>query len=453
MQAHFRLCLLLLAVGLTPAARTSLALESQAAPTVGHAPGDALPPQTPGDDSSGFSIRRLQENPLAHAGTRVALLGTVVRASRQAVGGTSHSSLLLRDAHGDTISIAEPDELPPVGARVRVVGSVEILSSGIAIIGQAPIRPRVSVLEQPDDVVGNPLFTDPLLPAREAGSCENASAGSLGRTLCSMAGSSWVGLAVGLVALLGAAGAVLWRRHNRGDPSATIPLIVDLEAIRTPPAQDTAAILPPTQEASPPPRSAPSSSGNGMFTAFDDTAPEAYSTGRLRLPKLIESTAPAAGANLEAAAADGGILQLLPGRLEVLHGEGLEPEIRFFRIYSQEAPEFTFGRSEGPAYRHVRLEEPTVSRLHARLRFTDRHWKISSLSHLNPVVVNGQEIAGPNAERALSDGDRIEIGRVVFRYRDTACPGKSSAGPRPEAPAGDRLPHGRRAREEVGEEP
>lgn len=111
------------------------------------------------------------------------------------------------------------------------------------------------------------------------------------------------------------------------------------------------------------------------------------------------------------------MVQMLPGRLEVVEGTGLGQEIRLFRISSLEEPEITFGRSAGPEYRHVQLKLPTVSRLHARIRYQNRSWKIGNLSEINPVALNDQEMAA-GEELILEDGDRIRIGEAVFRFRN-----------------------------------
>jgi hypothetical protein len=113
-------------------------------------------------------------------------------------------------------------------------------------------------------------------------------------------------------------------------------------------------------------------------------------------------------------AADG-TLQLLPGRLEVLSGLGHREEIRFVKVGNTE-PAVTFGRSVGEPHLHVRLESPTVSRMHARMRRTGAGWVLSNLSSTNPVVVNGQPMTN-GTEHQLQDGDRIEMGEVVFQFR------------------------------------
>lgn len=111
-----------------------------------------------------------------------------------------------------------------------------------------------------------------------------------------------------------------------------------------------------------------------------------------------------------------GTLQFLPGRLEI--GSGLDSgrEIRFVRVEGPNGIEVTFGRSEGELYRHVQLRDKTVSRAHAVMRFHDAVWSLRNLSLTNPVVHNGVQMAG-NAVQPLSDGDRVEMGEVLFTFR------------------------------------
>ncbi len=40
-----------------------------------------------------------------------------------------------------------------------------------------------------------------------------------------------------------------------------------------------------------------------------------------------------------------------------------------------------------------------------------------NLSATNPVVVNGLPLAGEGSSVILREGDRIEMGEVVFRFR------------------------------------
>ncbi len=112
-----------------------------------------------------------------------------------------------------------------------------------------------------------------------------------------------------------------------------------------------------------------------------------------------------------------GTLQLLPGRLEIVAGEDIPHDIRFIRARGEE-PEVTFGRSDGPPHRHVQLHARTVSRQHARMRFAEKRWLIENLSETNPVVINGRELDSGDGGYVLREGDRIEMGEVVFLFRE-----------------------------------
>ena len=133
-------------------------------------------------------------------------------------------------------------------------------------------------------------------------------------------------------------------------------------------------------------------------------------------------------------AADG-TLQFLPGRLELAAGRDAGQEIRFVRTSGPDGTSVTFGRAEGAPYRHVQLREPTVSRAHARMSLDAMgatvgpaapdgapasRWRLENLSATNPVLVNGRSLAadsGPRSSVILTDGDRIEMGEVVFIFR------------------------------------
>jgi hypothetical protein len=115
-----------------------------------------------------------------------------------------------------------------------------------------------------------------------------------------------------------------------------------------------------------------------------------------------------------------GTVQFLPGRMEVLQGRDVAgQELRFIRPTNPgERPSVTFGRGEGPPYRHVQLRAPTVSRLHARIVLLDEGiWTLENLSTTNPIVLNGAELTAGSPPEPLTDGDRIEMGEVVLRYR------------------------------------
>ncbi|HEY6829978.1 MAG TPA: FHA domain-containing protein [Gemmatimonadaceae bacterium] len=109
-------------------------------------------------------------------------------------------------------------------------------------------------------------------------------------------------------------------------------------------------------------------------------------------------------------------IQILPGRLEVVSGEPRHREIRFVRVPGEPA-QMIVGREPGRSPQHVTLESSTVSRRHARFAFNNGRWAIANLSQTNPVVVNDEHLLDSAGERPLADGDKIELGEVVLRYR------------------------------------
>lgn len=113
---------------------------------------------------------------------------------------------------------------------------------------------------------------------------------------------------------------------------------------------------------------------------------------------------------------EGGAVQFLPGRLEIVAGPDRGREIRFPHVAGPNGVEITFGRSEGEPFRHIQLRDQTVSRLHAGLRFADGQWSLRNYSGTNPVVYNQTVVAGDD-EPLLEDGDRIEMGAVIFTFR------------------------------------
>jgi pSer/pThr/pTyr-binding forkhead associated (FHA) protein len=101
----------------------------------------------------------------------------------------------------------------------------------------------------------------------------------------------------------------------------------------------------------------------------------------------------------------------------VLEGEERRHEIRFVRNWGGKT-EVTFGRNPGEPYLHVQLHSRTVSRLHARLSYDNDAWHLTNLSTTNPTVLNNEPLAKPDEVRALNDGDKIEMGEVVFLFRE-----------------------------------
>ncbi|WP_411280097.1 FHA domain-containing protein [Gemmatimonas sp.] len=174
--------------------------------------------------------------------------------------------------------------------------------------------------------------------------------------------------------------------------------------------------------------STPASGGNGAAQATGRAAPRTTraSSPSWSTPSARTGYAPMPDAAMsEAAQFDGhsvrysvptdSTLQFLPGRLEIIGGPDAGRDIRFVRTPGRDAVDVTFGRNEGPPYRHVQLHDATVSRAHARMRFRDGRWLLSNLSDTNPVLRNGFIVDG-DEDHALVEGDRVEMGEVVFRF-------------------------------------
>jgi hypothetical protein len=143
------------------------------------------------------------------------------------------------------------------------------------------------------------------------------------------------------------------------------------------------------------------------------------STGPFR-PSEARPGSPSAhlveGAQVRFFRAEEGTLEFLPGRLEIVQGEDVGQEIHFARPVGDGDVTVTFGRSEGPPLRHVQLLDPTVSRQHARMTFTGQHWHLSNLSTTNAVLLNGAPLPDHGVSITLQDGDRLEMGAVMFVF-------------------------------------
>lgn len=172
------------------------------------------------------------------------------------------------------------------------------------------------------------------------------------------------------------------------------------------------------------PRSVPTPESNPNVLTFN-TARKATPTGK-PAPAPASASTVMSSAGVPGTMIEGqllrfsvpaeGTLQFLPGRLEIASGVDNGREIRFVRVPGPEGTVVTFGRSEGELYRHIQLRDQTVSRQHARMRLVDNDWYLLNLSQTNPVVQNGRVLAN-GEERPVSDGDRIEMGEVLFTFR------------------------------------
>jgi hypothetical protein len=187
----------------------------------------------------------------------------------------------------------------------------------------------------------------------------------------------------------------------RGDAQVTnlvTPAAPAPEAERPRPVIREFTTIPAPPEPVPPPTSAPNSEGVAVLSA-------AGVPGTMVEAHTIRYSVPAEGT-----------LQFLPGRLEIGSGLDAGREIRFVRVDGPEGHVVTFGRADGELYRHIQLREQTVSRAHARMEFRDGCWWLQNLSATNPVAHNGAELTD-QAFHPLADGDRVEMGEVIFTFR------------------------------------
>ncbi len=199
----------------------------------------------------------------------------------------------------------------------------------------------------------------------------------------------WLWLVLGLLAALFAV--LHWRSTTRTAYSdgPGIPLIIDLETLPASRPQLRSAM----QEAPPPPPR--ESSPEHKLEPVGDTEQTISFNWSAELP-----------------------MEILPGKLEMLEDGEAVREIQFIRTMSGPL-EFTIGRSAGAPDRHIRLDVPTVSRLHAHMRLErGRGWLIANRSATNPVRLNGQELKIKTDYQALADGDLIQIGQVFLRFRN-----------------------------------
>lgn len=192
--------------------------------------------------------------------------------------------------------------------------------------------------------------------------------------------------------------------------ASAVPAYAPSAPVRTPPATPPQSDVPVRREVATGTDGAALGEQHGHpdqpHLRLESSAAEATST-------VSESRPP----NLKVHRQMDGTLQFLSGRLEVVEGRDVGHEVRFVRTPGTPDVEVTLGRSEGPQYRHVQLHEPTVSRLHAKMNLEGKRWRITNLSKTNPIVVNLAPLDGEGTSVVLTDGDRIEMGEVAFRFR------------------------------------
>jgi pSer/pThr/pTyr-binding forkhead associated (FHA) protein len=80
---------------------------------------------------------------------------------------------------------------------------------------------------------------------------------------------------------------------------------------------------------------------------------------------------------------------------------------REFRLNPDET---TLGRADG---NDIILDDPTVSRYHAKVRQEEGDFYLYDMGATNPTLVNGQRIT----RHPLREGDKVEIGEMLFVFK------------------------------------
>jgi hypothetical protein len=109
-------------------------------------------------------------------------------------------------------------------------------------------------------------------------------------------------------------------------------------------------------------------------------------------------------------------IKLLPAWLEVLSGDDIVRQVRFYKLRGERS-EFTFGRSEGRPYTHIQLKPMTVSSRQAKLEFENGSALLTNFASAdsNPTKVDGRELVIDESV-PLRGSEQIEMGEIVFRY-------------------------------------
>lgn len=118
------------------------------------------------------------------------------------------------------------------------------------------------------------------------------------------------------------------------------------------------------------------------------------------------------------AIAPSGTLKILPGRFEVIGGDPKVSEIRLYKTSENPDLEFTFGRLNGQAYRHIQIDNPTVSHEQAKLLFNGGKYTLINRADpdkSNTTLVNDVQMS-MNEVHVLNNNDKITMGAIVMRY-------------------------------------
>jgi DNA/RNA endonuclease YhcR with UshA esterase domain len=114
-------------------------------------------------------------------------------------------------------------------------------------------------------------------------------------------------------------------------------------------------------------------------------------------------------------------VKLLPGWFDVVGGDDVVKQIRFYSLGGERGAETTFGRVAGRPYAHIQLKAPTVSSRQAKVAFDNGTALLTNLasSDSNPTKLNGREM-GVNESVPLCESDRVEMGEVSLLFHAAA---------------------------------
>jgi hypothetical protein len=114
-------------------------------------------------------------------------------------------------------------------------------------------------------------------------------------------------------------------------------------------------------------------------------------------------------------------VKMMPSWFEVVSGDDVVKQIRFYKFGGEQGEETTFGRATGRPYVHVQLKAPTVSSRQAKVAFDGASAKLTNFAapDSNPTRVNGRELA-VNETVPLKENDRVEMGEVSLMFHESA---------------------------------
>lgn len=89
-------------------------------------------------------------------------------------------------------------------------------------------------------------------------------------------------------------------------------------------------------------------------------------------------------------------------------------------------PSLTIGRATQNATWEILIQDPSISRPHARLERHEEGWFIYDLASSNGTLVNTEQVTSVGL--ALKDGDKLTLGATVLLFRSTLTKPSQTAG-------------------------